>query len=111
MVHVGSVAGHSLHPGWSVYCATKSAVAHPTGNPRAELGARGVRVKNIEPGVTITELGHDMRDITLQTALARTRTDLRPLTAEDIADTIAFAVSAPAHVNVAELAVVPVQPG
>ncbi|SHL40231.1 SDR family oxidoreductase [Streptomyces yunnanensis] len=111
LVHVGSVAGHSLYPGWSVYCATKSAVAHLTRNLRAELGPRGVRVKNVEPGVTVTELGHDMRDISMQTSLTRMRTDLRPLTAEDIPDTIAFAVSVPAHINVAELVVVPVQQG
>ncbi|WP_275695731.1 SDR family oxidoreductase [Streptomyces noursei] len=111
LVHVGSVAGHSLYPGWSVCCATKSAVAHLTRNLRAELGPRGVRGKNIEPGVTVTELGHDMRDISMQTSLPRMRTDLRPLTAEDIAGTIAFAVSVPAHVNGAELVVVPVQQG
>ncbi|MEK2472333.1 SDR family oxidoreductase [Streptomyces noursei] len=105
------MAGHSLYPGWSVCCATKSAVAHLTRNLRAELGPRGVRGKNIEPGVTVTELGHDMRDISMQTFLTRMRTDLRPLTAEDIADTIAFAVSVPAHVNGAELVVVPVQQG
>ncbi|MFF0629455.1 SDR family oxidoreductase [Streptomyces sp. NPDC004296] len=111
LVHVGSVAGHTLYPNWSVYCATKSAVAHLTRNLRAELGPRGVRVKNIEPGVTVTELGHDMQDTTMRTSLARMRTDLHPLTAEDIADALAFAVSAPAHVNVAEMVVVPVQQG
>ncbi|MER7986770.1 SDR family oxidoreductase [Streptomyces noursei] len=111
LVHVGSVAGHTCFPGWSVYCATKAAVAHLTRNLRAELGPRGVRVKNVEPGVTVTELGNDMRDSAMQTTLARMRADLKPLTADDIADALAFAVAAPPHVNIAELVVVPVQQG
>ncbi|MFC8516398.1 SDR family oxidoreductase [Streptomyces sp. NPDC057257] len=111
LVHVGSVAGHALYPNWSVYSATKSAVAHLTRNLRAELGPRGVRVKNVEPGVTVTELGSDMQDADLRTALDDMRTGIRPLAAEDIADAIAFAVSTPPHVNVAELIVVPVQQG
>ncbi|MEU6257059.1 SDR family oxidoreductase [Streptomyces sp. NPDC047043] len=111
LVHVGSVAGHSLYPNWSVYCATKSAVAHLTRNLRAELGPRGVRVRNVEPGVTVTELGSDMQDDDMRTTLSRMRADLRPLAAEDIAEAIAFSVAAPPHVNIAELVVVPVQQG
>lgn len=111
LVHVGSVAGHLLYPNWSVYSATKAAVAHLTRNLRAELGPLGVRVKNVEPGVTVTELGDDMRDDDMRTSLAGMRTTLHPLSADDIAETIAFAVAAPAHVNVAELVVVPVQQG
>ncbi|MET7478399.1 SDR family oxidoreductase [Streptomyces sp. NPDC005648] len=111
LVHVGSVAGHALYPNWSVYCATKAAVAHLTRNLRAELGPRGVRVRNVEPGVTVTELGADMRDDDMRTALDGMRAGLRPLAAEDIAEAIAFSVSAPPHVNIAELVVVPVQQG
>jgi NADP-dependent 3-hydroxy acid dehydrogenase YdfG len=111
LVHVGSVAGHSLYPNWSVYCATKAAIAHLTRNLRAELGPRGVRVRNVEPGVTVTELGADMGDDEMRTTLDRMRTGLRPLAAEDVAEAIAFSVAAPAHVNIAELVVVPVQQG
>lgn len=111
LVHVGSVGGHLLFPDWSVYCATKAAVAHLTRNLRAELGPRGVRVKNIEPGVTTTELGADMQDTETRASLARMRTDLTPLTATDIAEAVAFSVSAPLNVNVAEMVVVPVRQG
>ncbi|RKN39289.1 SDR family oxidoreductase [Streptomyces hoynatensis] len=111
LVHIGSVGGHGLFPNWSVYCATKAAVAHLTRNLRAELGPRKVRVHAIEPGVTLTELGDDMRNGDMREALAQMRAGLRPLSAEDIAESVAFTVSAPAHVNVAELIVVPVQQG
>lgn len=111
LVHIGSIGGHSLYPNWSVYCATKAAVAHLTRNLRTELGPRQVRVHNIEPGVTTTELGDDMLDDDMRRALAGMRTGLHPLSAEDIAESVAFTVAAPAHVNVAEMVVVPVQLG
>ncbi|MCX4852836.1 SDR family oxidoreductase [Streptomyces canus] len=111
LVHVGSVGGHLLFPDWSVYCATKAAVAHLTRNLRAGLGPRGVRVKNIEPGVTTTELGAGMRDDETRASLSRMRTDLEPLTAPDVAEAIAFSVAAPPNVNVAEMVVVPVRQG
>ncbi|TDC20653.1 SDR family oxidoreductase [Streptomyces sp. 8K308] len=111
LVHVGSIGGHSLYPNWSVYCATKAAVAHLTRNLRAELGPRNVRVRTIEPGVTATELGDDMLNGDMRAALARMRSDLRPLSAEDIAESVAFTVAAPANVNIAELVVVPVRLG
>ncbi|MEV1007964.1 SDR family oxidoreductase [Streptomyces sp. NPDC049881] len=111
LVHIGSVGGHGLYPNWSVYCATKAAVAHLTRNLRAELGPRGVRVHDVQPGVTLTELGDDMRDAGMRDALAGMRAGLRPLSADDVAESVAFAVGAPPHVNVAELVVVPVQSG
>ncbi|MFC9806950.1 SDR family oxidoreductase [Streptomyces griseoaurantiacus] len=111
LVHVGSVAGHLLYPNWSVYSATKAAVAHLTRNLRAEFGPRDVRVHNIEPGVTATELGDDMSDERMREGLAQMRRDLRPLSADDLAHAVAFAVSAPANVNVADMAVVSVRQG
>ncbi|GLP65484.1 oxidoreductase [Streptomyces sp. TUS-ST3] len=111
LVNVGSVGGHLLFPDWSVYCATKAAVAHLTRNLRAELGPRGVRVKNIEPGITTTELGTGMRDDESRASLSRMRTDVRALTADDIAEAVAFATAAPPNVNVAEMVVVPVRQG
>ncbi|MFI0509126.1 SDR family oxidoreductase [Streptomyces sp. WSLK1-5] len=60
LVHVGSVGGHLLFPGRSVHCATKAAAA----------------VKNIEPGVTATEPGADMRDAGARESLSRIRAGL-----------------------------------
>ncbi|MFD0417940.1 SDR family oxidoreductase [Streptomyces sp. NPDC127108] len=111
LVHIGSVAGHMLFPNWSVYSATKAAVAHLTRNLRAELGPRDVRVHNIEPGVTATELGNDMTNEDMRSALTQMRDNLRPLSAEDIAEAVAFTVSAPANVNIADMAVVSVRFG
>ncbi|MEU4649992.1 SDR family oxidoreductase [Nocardia fluminea] len=111
LVFVGSIGGHAAFANYGVYCATKAAVAHLTRTLRTELGPRGVRVKNIEPGFTGTELGAGMRDDTRRAELAGWREGMEILLPEDIADAIAFAVSVPRRVNVAELIVVPTEQG
>jgi NADP-dependent 3-hydroxy acid dehydrogenase YdfG len=100
-----------VFPNYGVYGATKAAVAHLTRNLRAELGPRGVRVKNVEPGLVGTELGDDMKDAGIRQALAAWRGEVGALPPEDIADAIAFAVAAPPRVNVAELIVLPTVQG
>jgi NADP-dependent 3-hydroxy acid dehydrogenase YdfG len=111
LVHVGSIGGHMVFQNYGVYGATKAAVAHLTRNLRAELGPRGVRVKNVEPGLVRTELGDHMSDTGLRESLAEWRDDVGPLPPEDIADAIAFAVAAPPRMNVAELIVLPTAQG
>ena len=111
LVHVGSIGGHQVFPNYGVYGATKAAVAHLTRNLRAELGPRGVRVKNVEPGLVRTELGDHATDAELRESLRGWRDEIGALPAEDIADAIAFAVAAPPRVNVAELIVLPTAQG
>lgn len=111
LVHVGSVGGHQTFPNYAVYGATKAAVAHLTRNLRAELGPRGVRVKDVEPGLVRTELGDQTSDTGIRDSLATWRDEIGALPPEDIADAIAFAVAAPPRVNVAELIVLPTVQG
>lgn len=111
LVHVGSVGGHAVFPNYAVYTATKAAVAHLTRNLRAELGPRGVRVKNIEPGFVGTELGAGMLDAGQRQTLEEWRDSLEILTSADIADAIAYAAAAPRRMNVAEMILVPTQQG
>jgi NADP-dependent 3-hydroxy acid dehydrogenase YdfG len=111
LVHVGSVGGHLTFPSYGVYCATKAAVAHLTRNLRIELGPRGVRVKNIEPGLVTTELGDHMRSTDEREKLVAWRESMESLVPGDIADAIAYAVSVPPRVNVAELIVLPTVQG
>jgi NADP-dependent 3-hydroxy acid dehydrogenase YdfG len=111
LVHVGSIGGHQIFPTYAVYGATKAAVAHLTRILRAEFGPKGVRVKNIEPGLVSTELGDNMSDADAKEFLARWREELTPLPATDIADAIAYAVAAPPRMNVAELIVLPTRQG
>jgi NADP-dependent 3-hydroxy acid dehydrogenase YdfG len=111
LVHIGSIGGHETFPDYGVYCATKAAVAHLTRNLRTELGPKGVRVKNVEPGLVRTELGEHMTAEGQRERLDEWRDGIGPLVPSDIADAIAFAVSVPANVNVAELIVLPTTQG
>jgi NADP-dependent 3-hydroxy acid dehydrogenase YdfG len=111
LVFVGSIAGHQVFPNYGVYGATKAAVAHLTRNLRTELGPRGVRVKNVEPGLVGTELGDDMQDAGIREALSDWRSDIGALSPDHIADAIAYAIAAPPQVNVAELIVLPTTQG
>jgi NADP-dependent 3-hydroxy acid dehydrogenase YdfG len=111
LVHVSSVGSHLTFPNYGVYAATKAAVSHLTRNLRAELGPRGVRVKTVEPGLVATELGDDMAHAAGREMLASMREQIASLEPGDIAEAIAYAVSAPPRVNIAELIVVPTAQG
>lgn len=111
LVLVGSIGGHHVFPNYAVYCATKAAVAHLTRGLRHDFGPRGVRVRNIEPGFTGTELGAGMADAEQRAVLAGLRELVTPLPPSDIADVIAWSAAAPSRVNVAELIVVPTAQG
>jgi NADP-dependent 3-hydroxy acid dehydrogenase YdfG len=107
LVFVGSVASHLLLPEFSVYSATAAARAHLSRTLRAELSGRGVRVRHVEPGTTLTALGSEIDDDAAQERLRRMRAVERPLTPEDVAHSVLFTASMPAHVNVAEIVVMP----
>ncbi|MEP6598706.1 MAG: SDR family NAD(P)-dependent oxidoreductase [Actinomycetota bacterium] len=108
IVVTGSIAGHLVYEGGGGYTAAKHAASALVETLRLELNGRPIRVTEIAPGLVHTE----------EFALVRTRGDAdaaarvysgvdKPLTADDIADCIAFAVTRPAHVNVDLLVVKP----
>ncbi|HWV85165.1 MAG TPA: SDR family oxidoreductase [Capillimicrobium sp.] len=107
LVVVSSLAARATFPGYAVYCATKAAVTHLAAGLRAELGGRGVRVTNVEPGLIDTELadhiGHDAE----REALAQWRATVGTLVAEDVADAIAHVAGRPAHVHLGDLLIQP----
>lgn len=111
LIHVGSIGGHIVIPTYAVYGATKAAVAQLTRVLRAEFGPRGVRVRNVEPGLTDTELGATMLDTDARNFLANFRERYASIPAEDIAAAITWSAALPARVNVAELIVVPTGQG
>jgi NADP-dependent 3-hydroxy acid dehydrogenase YdfG len=111
LVHISSVGAHLVFPGYGVYGATKAAVSHLSRILRAEFGARGVRVHNIEPGLVTTELGDTMLDREQFDTLAEWREQNDSLPATDIADVVAFGVALPRRVNIADLVVLPTVQG
>ena len=109
LVNVGSVAGRWSYPGGSVYNATKFGVRALSEAFRMDLLGTGVRVTNVEPGMVETEFSKvRLGD---EEEARKVYQGMTPLQAEDIAETIAWCLDRPAHVNIQELVVFPTDQG
>ena len=105
VVNIGSVAGRHVYPGGAVYCATKFAVRALTEGLRLDLMGTPIRVTNISPGMVETEFSAvRLNDEARAKALYE---GMRPLSAADVAETVTWCLSRPAHVNVQELVIYP----
>ncbi|CAL9548204.1 SDR family oxidoreductase [Streptomyces sp. enrichment culture] len=107
LVNVSSVAAHLSFPNYTVYGATKAAVTHLSQSLRTEFGPRDVRVTNIEPGLTDTELKTFVRDPELSGQLAGMFEEIGALSAAEVADVVAYVASRPRHVNLRQIMVLP----
>lgn len=106
IINIGSIAGDAAYPGGSVYCATKAAVKALSDGLRIDLVDTPLRVTNVKPGLVETNF-----------SVVRFRGDkdradnvykgIQPLTGEDIAEVVYFAASAPEHMQIAEVLVMP----
>ena len=106
IINIGSIAGDAAYPGGSVYCATKAAVKALSYGLRIDLVDTPLRVTNIKPGLVETNF-----------SVVRFRGDkekadnvyrgIKPLNGDDIAEVAYFAASAPEHMQVAEILVMP----
>ncbi len=107
VINLGSLAGIETYEGGSVYCATKASVRVITKALRLELLATGVRVTCINPGLVS---GNDFSLVRLgsEEKAAAVYAGMTPLTSADVADAIAWVATQPAHVNIEELNLQPV---
>ena len=107
IVNISSVAGRIVFPAGSVYCATKHAVTAFSEGLRQELSARyKIKVTTIEPGVVDTELTNTITDDSLKGFVENVK-KMENLKAEDIANSILFALDSPDRMNVNEILVRP----
>ena len=110
--NTSSIAGRKVFKGLSVYCATKHAVTAFSDGLRMEVGqTHNIRVTCIQPGAVATELYDQITDPGYRQQMDDLAKQMTFLQSADVADTIVFAAQAPAHVNVAELFVLPVEQG
>lgn len=109
LVNISSIGAHVTFPNYAVYGATKAALTHLSASLRTEFGPRDVRVTNIEPGLTDTELGDHIDNPALghEGQLGEFFKAIGPLSADEIADLVAYAVSRPRHVNLRQIVVLP----
>ncbi len=106
ILNVGSVAGTYPYPGANTYGATKAFVRQFTLNLKADLLGTAVRVTNLEPGMADTEFslvrfGGD------QQRAKNVYEGTQSIAAEDIAETIMWCISRPAHININSMEIMP----
>ena len=106
IINIGSIAGDAAYPGGSVYCATKAAVKTLSDGLRQDLVDTPLRVTNIKPGLVETNFSV-VRYRGDKEAADNFYKGIRPLTGDDIAETVYFAASAPAHIQIAEVLLMP----
>ncbi len=106
IVNIGSIAGTYPYPGSNVYGASKAFVKQFSRNLRSDLLGTSVNVTNIEPGIANTEFSlvrfHGSRE-----KADNVYKNTLPLTAEDIAETVFWAVSRPARININSIEIMP----
>ena len=107
IVNLGSTAGHMTYPNGAVYCATKAAEHSITEGLREDLLGTPLRVTTIDPGMVQTEFSQ-VRFRGDHDRAAKVYENITPLTPEDVADAILYAVTRPAHVNISEMLLTPV---
>lgn len=109
--NTSSIAGRKVFgPGYTVYSATKFFVSAFSEGLRMEVGKKhNVRVTSIQPGAVLTELPEQTTDKLKQQELAAYRTSIKFLEPSDIADAVLYAATAPAHVNVGEIFILPTE--
>lgn len=106
IINISSVAARQTYANGVVYCASKKAVDVISEGMRIELTEFGIRVTNIQPGAVETDFskvrfkGDEKRAATVYTGY-------EPLTAEDIADAIAYCINVPERVSIAEMTIYP----
>ncbi|WP_080239183.1 SDR family NAD(P)-dependent oxidoreductase [Spirosoma rigui] len=104
IVNMSSIAGKQTYANGAVYCASKAAVEAISTGMRLDLTQHGIKVTNIAPGAVETEFSVTRFNGDTERA-AKVYEGFTPLTASDIADTIVYAVTAPAHVTIADLTI------
>ncbi|WP_420147937.1 SDR family NAD(P)-dependent oxidoreductase [Spirosoma sp.] len=104
IVNLSSIAGKETYANGAVYCASKAAVEALSTGMRLDLTQHGIKVTNIAPGAVKTEFS-EVRFKGDSERADKVYQGFDPLTAEDIADAIVYAVTAPSNVTIADMTI------
>lgn len=106
IINLGSIAGDQPYANGSLYCASKAAVSTFTDCLRIDLNREGIKVSEIKPGMVETEFSL-VRFKGDEERARKVYQGVTPLTGKDVAEVIVYMVEAPAHVNLAEVLLLP----
>jgi NADP-dependent 3-hydroxy acid dehydrogenase YdfG len=106
IINLGSIAGKEVYLNGNVYCATKHAVDALNKGMRIDLLPHGIKVTAIHPGAVETEFS-EVRFKGDKERAKKVYDGFEPLVAHDVAETIWFVASRPAHVNINDLVIMP----
>jgi NADP-dependent 3-hydroxy acid dehydrogenase YdfG len=106
IINIGSIAGKEVYANGNVYCATKHAVDALNKAMRIDLLPHGIRVTAVNPGMVETEFSI-VRFHGDEERAKKVYEGLQPLTPQDIAETIFWVASRPAHVNINDIIIMP----
>ncbi len=104
VVLLGSVAGRQAYPNGNVYCATKFAVRGIYESLRVDFAGAGLRFCTVDPGMVETDFSR-VRFHGDEERAKKVYAGVTPLTPEDIADAILYAVTRAPHVNIGEIVI------
>lgn len=107
IINVGSTAGHDTYPSGNVYAATKFAVKALTKSMALDFYKHNIKVGQVSPGLVETEFSLVRYDGDEQQA--KVYDDISALRPKDVARSIYFMASQPAHVNIQEILITPTQ--
>ena len=106
IINIGSIAGKEVYANGNVYCATKHAVDALNKGMRIDLLPHGIKVSSVNPGMVDTEFSLVRFDGDIERA-KKVYENIVPLKPEDIAETIFWMATRPAHVNINDLIIMP----
>lgn len=106
IINIGSIAGNWPYPGGNAYGGTKAFVRNFSLGLRADLLGKKIRVTNLEPGMADTNFS-TVRLKGNKDKADKIYEDTQPLTGDDMANTIAWLIALPEHMNVNTLEVMP----
>lgn len=104
IINLSSIAGKQTYENGTVYCASKKAVEAISEGMRLDLTKHGIKITNVAPGAVSTEFS----EVRFKGDIERANSvyeGYEPLLAEDIADVILYAASAPNRVTIADVTV------
>lgn len=112
IINLSSIAGRKVFKGLAIYCATKFAIAAFSDGLRMEVAPKyKIRVTNLQPGAVATELYDQITDPAYRQAMDDLSKQMTFCRAEDIANSVLYAIEQPEHVNIAEIFILPTEQG